>query len=290
MLHYQDHSFRIMQLTDIHIGSFPFVTEDLQTLAAIKKAVLAVKPDLIMVTGDLIWSDGVDRPERGYQALVELFNQLPFPIAVTYGNHDAEDTMTRTHLRQLEAGLKYRVPKQHAFVDDRDKESYTLEINDSHGLRHVLYVIDTGNHAPGSETAYDYPSTQQVAWWHQTQANYQAEKQTTTLDLAFIHIPLPEYQQAGEHQLAGYFWETNPRVSCGQLNAGLFSEFEHDNQLKAVFCGHDHDNNFVGTYLGKQLIYGNVSGYNCYGDLARGYRLINLRPNHFTTAIIPYED
>lgn len=46
--------------------------------------------------------------------------------------------------------------------------------------------------------------------------------------------------------------------------------------VMGVFCGHDHDNDFIGMERGIALGYGRVSGLDAYGDLERGARIIDL--------------
>lgn len=46
--------------------------------------------------------------------------------------------------------------------------------------------------------------------------------------------------------------------------------------VMAAFCGHDHDNDFIGLHLGMALAYGRVTGAEAYGDLKRGARIIDL--------------
>ncbi|WP_261805461.1 metallophosphoesterase [Lapidilactobacillus luobeiensis] len=283
----KENGLKIMQLTDIHIGSYPFEPKDIRTFAALRAAIVAADPDLIMITGDLIWSEGVDRPQRGYQALVDLFNEFDYPIAMTYGNHDSEETIDRSDLRELENGFKNRIAKQNSFIDHRDKECYTFELGNSAGITNVCYVFDSGNHGDLPGTDYDWISLEQIAWYERTHADYLA-KIGPTRDLVFLHIPLPEYLQAGEHILAGHFWEDDRRVSGAVLNSGLFAHLRYNDHVAGVFCGHDHDNNFFGEFLGLNLIYGNVSGYNCYGQLPRGYRMIEVKPEGLTTSLHQY--
>lgn len=284
-----DGAFRIMQLTDIHIGEYPFSSEDEKTFSALTHAVQAEKPDLIMITGDLLWTDGVKEPEHGYRALIDLFNRLNYPIAVTYGNHDSEETLTRSSLRQLEKGFNHRVEKMNVFVDHQDKECYTLEVGTKNDIQHVLYVFDSGDNSPLVDLeGYDWVSPEQIDWYERTHQQY-LQNVGQTVDLVFLHIPLPEYKNAGEHILTGQFWEQNPRVAAPQLNTGLFSRIRYNQHVAGIFCGHDHDNNFDGTFMGTHLIYGNVSGYNCYGVLPRGYRLITLDEDGMRTQTVPYQ-
>ncbi|MFT9271822.1 MAG: hypothetical protein ABF511_07935 [Lentilactobacillus hilgardii] len=60
--------------------------------------------------------------------------------------------------------------------------------------------------------------------------------------------------------------------------------------VKATFVGHDHDNNFTSSFRGIQLNYGNVTGYNCYGELTRGVREIDVSKDAIKTRIILFSE
>ncbi len=42
-------------------------------------------------------------------------------------------------------------------------------------------------------------------------------------------------------------------ISAPYINTGLFAAAYMNGQIEAVFCGHDHDNNFVGEHHGIKL-------------------------------------
>ncbi|MBO0448412.1 metallophosphoesterase family protein [Enterococcus sp. MJM12] len=279
---------KLLQFTDIHIGQTPFSEEDQKTFAMIDRTLSKSDADLIVITGDLIWSDGVIEPTKGLEALAEIFNKYPIPLAITYGNHDSEESLTRHDLHDLEKKLFHNLAvKTNQFLDPNQKECFTIEVKDKDEIVNVLYFIDSGANALIDYESYDWVSLEQIQWYDETFANYQTIKPTK--DLLFLHIPLPEYQQAGDRIVDGKFWEMNPRISAPKLNTGLFSHLLKNNHLLGTFCGHDHDNNFEGIYLDQRLIYGNVTGYNCYGDLPRGYRVIYLKCDQMKTSIKTFE-
>ncbi len=51
----------------------------------------------------------------------------------------------------------------------------------------------------------------------------------------------------------------------------------------AMFCGHDHVNDFYGHYYGISLYYGRKTGYGGYGPapLQRGARVIEIKETPF---------
>ena len=95
-------------------------------------------------------------------------------------------------------------------------------------------------------------------------------------NLAFMHIPMQEYLDLSRgSQTFGHYFDV---VSCSTINTGLFSSLYREN-TKAVFCGHNHNNDFIGDYLGISLAFGRKTGYGGYGPcpgLQRGARIIEL--------------
>ena len=52
-----------------------------------------------------------------------------YQVAITYGDHDAEDELERRRSQQLEKVLKVRVEKKNSSIVE-DRECYTIEIYD----------------------------------------------------------------------------------------------------------------------------------------------------------------
>ncbi|WP_130860153.1 metallophosphoesterase family protein [Gracilibacillus phocaeensis] len=281
-------NFKIMQLTDLHVGDLPFNDKDQQTLNLIKEQVAFVRPDLLIVTGDLIWSKNKTDPAQTMEQLIQFFNTLHTPIAITYGNHDSEEGVTRTELRAMEKQLTHPATKKHHFIVE-DRECYCIELTNAQGqLENVLYVIDSGAYDFLEVGKYAYVHPAQVEWFRRVSHYYKQEKKQTTTDLLFLHIPLPEYQEAWESgETSG---EKGEEVCAPALNTGLFTSLLLDQQVKGVFCGHDHDNDFTAEFHGITLGYGRVTGFNTYGQLDRGSRIVELQGNHaFQTYIISKE-
>ncbi|HIW72085.1 MAG TPA: metallophosphoesterase [Candidatus Levilactobacillus faecigallinarum] len=277
----EDDSFRICQLTDIHLSDYPLNAASLKTLAAIDELLATHEFDLVMLTGDLIWGALVTQPDKVLGALYAVLNHYPVAVAVTYGNHDTEGMFSRDNLRQLEQALVYPADKHHAMILD-DRESYTLEISQNNHLKHVLYVWDSGaySHWPQFEQ-YAAIEPGQIDWFYQLPY----ARQRDSLDLGFLHIPLPEYHPAAENIITGV---KNEPTCSPVTNTGLFYTLLRSQNVKALFVGHDHDNNFTANYRGITLAYGNVTGYNTYGNLPRGAREITLTSTGVTTKLLPF--
>src|SRR4051812_8442475 len=84
-----------------------------------------------------------------------------------------------------------------------------------------------------------------------------------------MHIPLPEVRPLS-CLTCQYLdlWNTKATIGklkdkgvcCSSVNTGLFTALK-DNGVRAVFAGHDHDNDFVGEYEGVTLAYGRKTGH-----------------------------
>lgn len=273
-----DGSFRIIQFTDTHIGNMPFHEDDYKTFQLIEQALDHFDVDLIMHTGDVIWSEGVKNCDQVFAKALSYFDQAKVPMAITFGNHDSEEMITRSDLRRIfDECVEMKADKHHSMIKD-DRESYTLEIlaHDSDQVVNTLYVLDSGAAAPLEVGIYDWNQPDQVAWFNQVAPHYRRGDRVKR-NLVFQHIPLPEYWQAATQILDGVNHETNDAISAPYINTGLFASLYIDGEVWGMFVGHDHDNNFEGLHQDLHLVYGNVSGYQTYGDLKRGVRIIELQ-------------
>ena len=92
----------------------------------------------------------------------------------------------------------------------------------------------------------------------------------------FFHIPLPEYEKVRNQKST--IGSTVEEVCSPMLNSGLFTSFVEMGDVKGVFVGHDHNDDFAGTLAGICLCYGRKTGYvAAYKEvLERGARVIVL--------------
>lgn len=82
--------------------------------------------------------------------------------------------------------------------------------------------------------------------------------------LAFFHIPIPEVRQLWYKEIVGQFQEA---VACSLVNAGVLQTLASMGDVKAVFMGHDHANDFCGEMEGIWFCYGGGIGYHGYGKV-----------------------
>ena len=85
-----DREFRVMQLTDVHIGGgFLSVAEDKKAINAIAAMVAAEKPDLIIVTGDVSFAvpyiSGTINNAIAHRMFMRLMERFEIPWTVVFG-------------------------------------------------------------------------------------------------------------------------------------------------------------------------------------------------------------
>lgn len=91
----ENREFRILQLTDLHLG-FGFISGSRDRLAmdAVRKIIEMSKPDLIVLTGDLIFpfwpKTGTCNNRRQAQKLTAFLDDFEIPYTMVFGNHDCE--------------------------------------------------------------------------------------------------------------------------------------------------------------------------------------------------------
>lgn len=279
----QDGKFRILQLTDTHIGGYPFNEADEKTIQLLHQAIEQLKPDLLIHTGDIIWSKEIKDSKNSFKEFIALFNRHQIPVAITFGNHDTEAKATRSDLRFIfdrEVSCKAEKTNQ---LTVNDLEAYTLKLysSDQSQVSNLFYVIDSGAY-PGSPIGdYAWVQPEHVKWFGEVATHY-AKRDQVKRNLVFQHIPVPEYWQAAKNILQGNADESPDLVCSPHLNTGLFAQMYLNQETWGMFVGHDHDNNFEGLHAGLHLVYGQVSGYYTYGDQARGVRVIDLDENSKT--------
>lgn len=270
-----DGSFKIVQFTDLHIGEDAKNEHDVKTLAGMDRVIQDEQPDLIAVTGDLIWSSETNTANN-YRIVLNHLEKYNIPYAIVYGNHDSEENISRSALFELQqdypGSLATRGPKDIAGVGNY---ALTIQSQKNDTDQAILYFLDSGDYAPKEIGGYAWIRSNQVNWFRSETEKYIQQHGKKLPALAFFHIPLPEYKDvlnAGAvvgHKLEG--------VCSPVINSGLFTAMREVGNIMGTFVGHDHDNDYCGLLHGISLCYGRATGYNVYGNLPHGARVINLQ-------------
>jgi hypothetical protein len=61
-----------------------------------------------------------------------------------------------------------------------------------------------------------------------------------------MHIPIPEFMLLWNYHTT-YGTLQDEGICCSSVNTGLFSVLREMNEIRALYVGHDHKNDFYGT-------------------------------------------
>lgn len=269
-----DGSFKIVQLTDLHIGPDDGNEADVKTFKLISEIIQKEIPDLIVITGDLIWS-GAEGAAQTYLRVLDHIAQWDIPFAIVYGNHDSEANVTREELYEMQEGYANSISEPGP-DDIHGVGNYSLAIQSREGEEEeaLLYFLDSGAYAPINVGGYEWIHSDQVNWYVSESQKHKDLNAGQIPALAFFHIPLPEYKDVLEvGKVTGNKLEP---VCSPKINSGLFTAILEEGNVMGTFVGHDHDNDYCGELHGISLCYGRITGYNVYGPKERGARVIQL--------------
>lgn len=265
--------FKIVQITDLHYKLGVKASE--QGLACVREMVETEKPDLVVVTGDIIYSAPADST---LSVVLKTFAKLGVPFCMTFGNHDYDFKTPAVALyNQMQKTPNCVMP-----VLQGKNTDYSLSILSSNGKRTaaVLYCIDTHNKpAIGGIGGYQWISHNQITWYRQRSMVYKQKNGGRPVpSLAFLHIPLPEFNYATANTQCPMYGSRLERAYSPSINSGMFASIKEMGDIMGVFCGHDHDNDYAVSYFNVLLAHGRFSGGNTeYNHLKRGARVIVLK-------------
>ncbi|MHA7966376.1 metallophosphoesterase family protein [Paenibacillus sp. CAU 1782] len=277
----EDGTFKIVQFTDVHLVNEDGEDKDKRTLALMADILEREQPDLVVYTGDLIFSEHAGNPAKAFLSVIGVAEAAGTPYGVVYGNHDSEHGITRAELQGILEERQLSL-SQSGPADIRGTGNYVLTISRASGPEEaaVLYFVDSGEYACPSIGGYAWLHPDQVNWYSAQSSSISYRNNGPLPALAFLHIPLPEYHEAA---LSGNIQGTKgENVCCPKINSGMFAAMMEGSDVMGVFAGHDHDNDYIVPHHGIALAYGRITGWNTYGSLQRGARVIQLREGEFS--------
>lgn len=309
-----DDEFKIVQLTDVHIGGgFLSINKDAMAINAVAAMLTEEKPDLVVVTGDIVYpvpfQSGTFDNELGAKIFAELMEQLGVYWCPVLGNHDTE---TYTLYSRDEIGAFYESEEYKYCLFSKGPEqvdgigNYAVNVKNTKGeITQSLIMIDSNSYVGdtflskmGVTRIYDSIHKNQIEWYGKTLNSFKDENGGKMPNsLAFFHIPIAEHKAAWDEYVTndykncehvkyiyGEAGERGPVVYPGNFNYGFFEKIQELGSTKGIFVGHDHLNNFALEYQGVRFTYGFAIDYLAYPGIKnygiqRGCTVINVKPD-----------
>ena len=266
----KDGKLKIVQFTDIHwVAGKP---ETADAAANMNRILDEEKPDIVVYTGDV--TTGKPATEGLDKALEPVISR-GIPYAVTFGNHDDEQDLTRTQLYEY-------IKKKPGCLDAKaEGTDFAITVTSADGKRTkaVLYVMDSNAYST-------IKGLKGYGWFRRAQIDWYARKSKELTDanggtplpaLAFFHIPFPEYNEASTSINNPLVGQRGENACSPAINTGMFAAMLEAGDVMGTFVGHDHVNNYVTPWHGILLCYGQFTGgKTTYTDGRRGARVIEL--------------
>lgn len=262
--------FKIVQFTDTHIQYDSYRSDSV--LVLMKTVIEREKPNLVIVTGDVV---GSDNRKKAWLKVAQVMIDAKVPWAALLGNHDAEYEIDKEETMNTIVGLPYNLTMSGP-AEITGKGNYVLPVQSSKSQKTaaVCYILDSGEKP--NPNVYEWMDESQVQWYRKQSAVLTKQNNGTPLPaLAFFHIPFAEFSQViGKSTTVGMNLDAMP--SPGSPRSNLFTAMRECKDVMGVFVGHEHNNNYIGCLNDICLGFGQATGRQIYGELGSGARVIEL--------------
>ncbi len=296
----KEHKYKILQVSDLHfstgfaecIDPFPPETKDgciadQRSLKFVKKVLKLEKPDLIILTGDLVYGKQSPDTKTALFKAVSPFIENKIPWGMVLGNHDHQGSLNRKQIMDLASTLPYSVSERGP-EDAEGEGNYVLKVmskNNHPGLS--LYLLDTHSYSTNPKVkGYDWLRLNQLRFVEDQYFELLPEQKkyvNIPLSMAFFHIPLTEYRETTNKPIIGSYKEGSTAPNFNTGGRQIFDKVG----VSVISVGHDHCNDFcmldtLPIEDGKHkawLCHGGAAGeggYGGYGGTARRLRVFEI--------------
>ncbi|KAK3675371.1 hypothetical protein LTR78_004881 [Recurvomyces mirabilis] len=263
----KDGKFKILQISDAHLSTgtgkcrdaigadhqpITNCEADPHTLDFLDRILDDEKPDLVILSGDQVEGPSAPDTQTTIYKFAAPLIERQIPFACIFGNHDDEGPVALSRKAQMD--LLQTLPYSLSRPGPEEVDgvgNYHLEILAPSPSQHsalTLYLLDTHSGSPDEKKykGYDWLKPSQIAWFKRTAQSLRKEHAKYShfhLDMAFIHIPLPEYGLREEGALTVQGGEWREGVTAPGYNSGFYDALVEEGVV-AVGCGHDHVNDY----------------------------------------------
>ncbi|GAB1314855.1 Phosphatase dcr2 [Madurella fahalii] len=296
--------FKIMQLADLHLSTGVGNCRDAlpedwnggkceadpRTLDFVVKILEEERPNLVVLSGDQVNGETAPDTQSAIFKYAQLLIKHKVPYVSIFGNHDDEGSMSRAAQMELIETLPYSLSKAGPPEID-GVGNYYIEVLARGSSGHsaiTLYLLDTHSYSPNERKfrGYDWIKKNQIDWFRNTAQSLKKKHKEFThvhLDVAFIHIPLPEYRSENLRVMGAW----KEPSTAPWYNSGFYDALV-DEGVVMVSCGHDHVNEYCGlssTEDGNPALWmchagaAGFGGYAGYGGFHRKIRIFDFNMN-----------
>lgn len=273
---------------------------DPRTTALMEMVLDTEKPDMVIIAGDCIFGADCENAENVKKAISNVaypMEKRNIPWAIVFGNHDQEH-FPKTHMtKETVLGIYASYPhnlndKWVRGISGVGNNDLLVKGSTGKSPEFVLWLIDSGSYAREGIGGYDWIHADQIDWYRRTSIQLEKKCGHKVPGLMFFHIPLPEFgEMFAKSKVLGDRYESE---SPANVNSGMFAAVLDRGDVKGIFVGHEHVNNYIGDWMGVKLGYDASAGFGTYGlpddnpnkNRAKGARVFEIlesNPGNFQT-------
>ena len=310
LVFHEDGTFKIMMMSDFQ----DYINEEKpnvnpKSIELMNAALEQEKPDLVVMAGDMLGGDmNAEQLQDYIQQMVAPLEEHKVPWLITYGNHDEDAKLALedgwNKIKQLEyyRSFEYNInePSMSGVEGFEPNGKNTFAVGDMYVLvydnagekpLYNVWALDSNRYDVSGTGlgGYDWIRYDQIAWYYNTSKALEEEHGLLN-SLMFYHIPTPEWAEMRANALTyNVTGHKNENECPPRLNSGLFAAALERGDVRGMFVGHDHVNDYVGNYLGIVLGYDANVGFETYGlsgdarDQLRGVRVFELDQKDLST-------
>ena len=285
-----DRAFKVMHLTDIHLGAgILTVDNDKQVIRTVETMVRTEKPDLVIVTGDAFFpvpQSGTLNNANELKIFSALMNRLGVYWAFCFGNHEYQGP---SYLDESELAARLEGCSEYCLFQRGSEQvsgegNYAINVKNSAGIITRSFILLDSHAYPaddawGFSEQYDNIHEDQVEWYKSTvntftelnkqviagirdkaQRSAYSKKFNIVKSFLFFHIPLAEYKTAWEDYRSNGYRDTALTKYC----YGYMGE----EKAPYIYCGAGED-----TLFESVLDAGSTQGIFCGHDHTNNFSL-----------------
>lgn len=274
--------------------------------AELETLVEKCNPDFVLINGDM--NSYNDIPSDAWDLFISPLTERQIYWSTVNGNHDPFLYKHYLTFKSNAYCLNSTVPATDKNYEPSRPMNYVLPVfsNDAEKTVFAIYGLDSGTKQNGEYQGV----TQKQINWYKSQSDKLKQKNGGKPVTAVIcmHIPVPQILEtyySGETEIYGIANEINfnsngyrclngKKISKINIHTSktvpytdIFETALNQGDVKAMFFGHNHRNNFIGSYKGVLLGFVGKLSSGCYSDtLCRGGRVLRFNqnePENFTT-------
>ncbi len=289
-----DGTFRVVMMSDLQESS----NYDPRSLRSVEALLNECDPDLVVLGGDNCYGPEI-KNEQDLINFLDIFTapmeKRKIPWVHVFGNHDHEAPVPIERQQEIYESYSMCISK-HTDNSVHGKSNFVIPVyNQKDEIALAIWGLDTNGTVddldgliggsmrntallPNSSAGigpWGMLYFDQLLWYWNTSLSLEKEAGKKVPGLLCMHIAPCEYTTAyANPEICVKDGHYNESLSGMPFNTGLFSVLLQRGDIKAICCGHTHENDFDAEYCGIRLLWDACVGYRCYGiDERRGGRL-----------------